>query len=65
MTTCLNNREVAAILAALRLFQKERMRGSDPMWEIASGCGAFTPLSNIEIDALCETINFGTVSVAP
>lgn len=53
-------RELACVLAALRYYQEVIKRiESRPasVNEIASGGGEFTPLSALEIDALCERLN--------
>lgn len=54
----LNSREIATMLAALRLFQ---MKG-DPIsyHEHFADC---EPLSDLEIDRLCESINFGDIAL--
>lgn len=53
----LNERELATVLAALRLFQRTDSAHSGPENDIASNGGAIEPLSNAEIDDLCERLN--------
>lgn len=50
-------RELATILAALRLFQRLPSEMSGPENDIATDCGEFAALSLAEIDALCERLN--------
>lgn len=50
-------RELATILAALRLFQRLPSEASGPENEIATDSGEFEALSLVEIDALCERLN--------
>jgi hypothetical protein len=60
MTRILNDREVATILHALRLFQDDRHKGD------CEGCDHFAevkPLANDEIDALCESINLDSLTL--
>lgn len=56
--TDMTDREVATVLAALRYWQtntsEERDREHDP---IATNCGTTDPLTDNEIDDLCERIN--------
>ncbi len=58
--------EHATILAALRFWQwyKQRNAISEEMgWhDIATSMGEFNPLSDMEIDILCERINVGTAT---
>ena len=49
-------REHATILAALRLWQEADEHNRGDLRDIAEGAGV--PLSNKEIDVLCERINF-------
>jgi hypothetical protein len=49
-------REHATILAALRLWQEADEHNRGELRDIAEDAGV--PLSNEEIDALCERINF-------
>ena len=55
----LTPRELATILAALRYWQREGLRG-DPQAEldIASDSGAFEMMTPDEIDPLCERLNW-------
>ena len=55
----LNDRELAAVLAGLRFWQREGMEyaGLLPEQDIADDCGKLTPLNAQEIDALCERLN--------
>jgi hypothetical protein len=62
MTTlyALNPAEHATVLAALRGYQIELQRlGTVPsnLIDIATNCGAVTPLDDDQIDALCERLN--------
>lgn len=50
-------RELATILAALRLFQRLPSEMSEPENDIATDGGEFAALSLAEIDALCERLN--------
>ena len=58
-TSIFTDRETAAILAGLRLYQENHRRFSDDLFEIASCCGDFEPLNVDEVDVLCERINCG------
>jgi hypothetical protein len=65
MTILSDNRNVAAILAGLRLLQIYNdgnlvLLGVEGVYAIASDCGTLEPLSNDEIDDLCIEINTGT-----
>ncbi len=55
----INSRELATVLAALRLWQRAKQRG--PVWgalaTIADDGGECVPLTLAEIDALCERLN--------
>jgi hypothetical protein len=53
----MNHREVAIVLHALRTLQDGPSKERDACEHFAS-C---TPMDNIEIDALCESINFNGV----
>jgi hypothetical protein len=54
----LNPRELGTVLAALRLWQMSDLRRQAPdLVEIATDDGEHEPLTNSEIDALCERIN--------
>ena len=72
----LDSSEVATILAALRHWQQDRDRleriGTDArcsssmeyaQWEIAAEHG--TPLANVQVDGLCERINFSPELTLP
>jgi hypothetical protein len=50
-------RELATILAALRLHQRLPLESREPENEIATDGGEFDALSLAEIDALCERLN--------
>jgi hypothetical protein len=52
----ITEREHATILAALRLWQEADQHNRGDLRDIAEGAGV--PLSNEEIDVLCERINF-------
>ncbi len=52
----ITEREHATILAALRLWQEADEHNRGDLRDIAEAAGV--PLSNKEIDALCERINF-------
>ena len=62
----LTAREIAAILAALRLYQREAETHGGLRFArgIASDDGSLEPLTADEIDDLCERINTGD-GVAP
>lgn len=51
-------RETAAVLAGLRTLQSDRHRARE-LEDVLSNCGEFEPLSNDEIDSLCEAITSG------
>lgn len=56
----LNNRELAAVLAALRLYEVAAQADKlGPVEVIATNCGELTALDAKEVSALCERINFG------
>jgi hypothetical protein len=62
----LTDRELATVLAALRVYQQALAmngdlppRGAD---EIATDCGELEPMGADEIDALCESINLGEIA---
>ena len=62
----LNNRELATVLAALRLWQ--RVRKTTPCEderEIANDGGTIDPLNNVEIDDLCMNLNFSAEPNTP
>ena len=52
----ITEREHATILAALRLWQEADEHNKGDLSDIAEAAGV--PLSNEEIDVLCERINF-------
>lgn len=56
----ISEREQAAILAGLRLLQDSDT--SLVIDDIATNCGEFESLRSIEIDDLCERINFGVLT---
>lgn len=57
----LNSRELATVLAALRLYQRHREVGGlyTEVWDIATDHERHTALNVEEIDELCQRINFG------
>lgn len=60
----LNVRELSTVLAALRTWQIVRNMDvtdsiMEPVLNIATNCGTCTPLTDGEIDDLCEWINVG------
>lgn len=59
-TITLDDRQLAAVLAGLRLVQRELPRGEylpQGVHEIFDDSGSITPLTEDEIDDLCEEIN--------
>lgn len=58
MYTLNDPREIATVLAALRLRQRKGW-SSDPEQVIATDGGTLEPLTDEEIDDLCERINLG------
>jgi hypothetical protein len=61
-----NERELATVLAALRLWQSAvEAQVSPTLWEIASNGGTIVPLDPKQIDALCERINPDSAEAAP
>lgn len=59
-TITLDTRELAAVLAGLRLVQRELPRGDylpQGVHDIFDNGGTIEPLSEYEIDTLCEAIN--------
>lgn len=54
----LTERETAAVLAGLRLMQRQTVLCA-AVEATATGCGKFEPLDDDEIDALCVRINMG------
>jgi hypothetical protein len=60
MTMQFDSRQLGTVLAALRLWQRDRftaLRAVD-MHDIATDFGALDPLEDREIDDLCESLNF-------
>jgi len=57
----LTPRQIAMILAALRLAQMDlRVVLDDPyLYDIATAAGTISPLTDYEIDELCELLNCG------
>lgn len=53
----LDDRELATVLAALRLWQREGWRSGGGEHDIATVGGELKPLSDIEIDGLCDHLN--------
>jgi hypothetical protein len=53
-----DDQETAIILAGLRLIQRQGV--PDDLEDIATNFGAFDPLDDDDIDALCERINTAT-----
>lgn len=51
----LNKRELATVLAALRLFQKT---GDEVVRQMVHFAGGIEPLTKKQIDELCEKLNF-------
>ena len=53
-------REFATILAGLRYWQANNRQNAKraPEYDIASDAGKVQPLGNLEIDELCERLNF-------
>lgn len=56
---CLDESELATVLAALRRWQRELKTSSSmpPEWDIATNEGSVEPLSEDDIDHLCERLN--------
>ena len=53
-----NERQLGAILAGLRLLQRETPNGlSDGIYDVATNCGSFPSLNEVEIDNLCAELN--------
>ena len=63
MKDTLEDRELATILAALRVYQElgYGTESRQPIYinEIATNCGEFNPLDDQGIDTLCEKLNGG------
>jgi hypothetical protein len=56
----LTDRELATILVALRVYQQYGVRNSlqsDALNDIASNCGKFEKMDDVEIDDLCDRLN--------
>jgi len=53
----LDRRHLGTVLAALRYWQRSGEFAGDEIAEIATDGDTLTPLSNTEIDALCEALN--------
>ncbi len=53
----LDHRETSTVLAALRHYQAHMDTASQDVRNVASDDGAVEPLSEDEIDELCERIN--------
>jgi hypothetical protein len=62
MLLTLNDRELATILAALRLWQATDSADTEEQNDIATNGGNLDAMSNEEIDILCETVNRTTVA---
>jgi hypothetical protein len=58
----LDRRELAAVLAALRFWQRKGSLWDGPEREIATDSETLEELSVDEIDSLCERLNFGRLS---
>lgn len=58
-------RQLATILAALRYWQREGLMSSGHEHDIASDNDTLEPLNREEIDALCESLNFGDHTDSP
>lgn len=52
-----NHRELSTVLAALRKYQSLPLFSTDPVFDIATDGGTIEPMSDEEIDELCERIN--------
>ena len=60
MALACTNRELSTILAALRLWQEDCIKTDTIPVDfagIATNAGTCTPLTDSEIDDLCETLN--------
>jgi hypothetical protein len=58
MSICLNERELATVLAALRYWQQDLIDNHEGPISQDHFTEKITPLSVDEIDELCERINF-------
>lgn len=56
-TVSLNKRELATVLAALRLFQRTDSEETEAENDIATCGGEFDALTTEEIDSLCMSLN--------
>lgn len=56
----LTEHELATVLAALRYWQRNSKKSATPEWDIATSAGEFDPLTDGQIDTLCERLNLGT-----
>ncbi len=52
-------RELATVLAALRLWQRALMKDPAHVWHSEHFAGGITPLTAKEVDDLCERLNCG------
>lgn len=62
LNICIDERQLATVLAALRFHQDENLQGDtvipdEVISEIASDCGKFVPLGFDETSSLCERLN--------
>lgn len=57
------SREVATILAALRLWQRTVDQNLLPEYIIATDAGQIEPMPTLEVEALCYKINTNTLWV--
>lgn len=53
----LSTKEINTVLAALRFFQMKGAAAGPEIADLATNNGAESPMSNDEIDALCERLN--------
>jgi hypothetical protein len=62
ITVTLTDRELATVLASLRALQNVQQHEPPAagITEIASSGGTLEPLTDGEVDTLCERLNFGT-----
>ena len=61
----ITDRELATILAALRLWQASGVFTKGPFMDIATNGDELTPLSDGEIDLLAERLNLGSGLAGP
>lgn len=59
MIASLTDRELAQVLAALRLYQRLAVHSAD-LCDVATDGGSHEPMSPDEVDDLCERLNLGT-----